>query len=185
MSGKEHENDTIERVINEANIIYGDYKRRMKDDEQFSNLSHQAKYEYYMKIYIDFARQNPIILRYIASFGMHSPKAIKMYLKKCYNTKLDTDEAFAERQADFVKYLYMDIQKHMDMNKAHEIWRHTKDHILAEIQINKKEMEKIKTQRGKNKEYNDIARRENVKHLIQLRRNNTGSVGDPHPTKQC
>ena len=170
MADKKREETTINSVIEEANIIFKDYIHRVKNDVQFRDLNPQAKYEYYMKLHIDFARQNPIILRHIASFGLHSPKAIRLYMKKCYSTNTDTDESFCERQADFVKYLYMYTGKHVSQKKLQEIWAQTKKHMMDEIEVSRKEKALIKERREKNKKPNDIERREYVKRLIELRR---------------
>lgn len=174
------EEKSIDPIVKEANKIYADYVKRMKNDSQFQGLSGQARFEYYMKIYIDFARQYPIILRHIASFGMHSEKAIRLYMKKCYNTQTDTDEQYCERQADFVKYLYMYSGRRCTQNKLNDVWTHTKKHLMDELAASKKERSIIKERREKNKDSNDIERRANVKRLLKLRAGRgDGPGGDP------
>lgn len=160
----------IDDVIAEGRKIYNDYRERVKNDEQFKSLSHQARYEYYMKMNIDFARQHPLILRHIASYGMFSEKAIKLYFQKCFRNNTTSDEEYCERQADFVKYTYMYSGKHVPQNKLNEIWAHTKKHMMDELEATAKEKIMIKEQREKNKVSNDIARRENVRNLIRQRR---------------
>jgi hypothetical protein len=164
------DNKKIDIIVKEANIIYSDYMKRMRNDTQFQCLSKQSRFEYYMKKYIDFARQYPIILRHIASYGMHSEKAIRLYMKKCYNQQIYTDEEYCERQADFVKYLYMHKGNHCSQEKLGLVWTHTKKHLMDEIAANKKERDVIKKRREKNKESNNIERRENVKRIIELRK---------------
>jgi hypothetical protein len=159
----------IEDVITEGAKIYADYRKRIESDEQFKSLSHQARYEYYMKMNIDFARQHPLILRHIASYGMFSKKAVKLYFQKCFRNNTQNDEEYCERQADFVKYNYMFSGKHMPQNKLNEIWTHTKKHMMDELAASKREKKMIKEQREKNKNSNNIARRENVKLLLQKR----------------
>lgn len=164
----EVEKKRIDIIVDEAAVIFSDYKKRIAEDEQFQNLCKQSRFEYYMKKYIDFARQYPIILRHIACFGMHSEKAIRLYMKKCYNTQTDTDEAFCERQADFVKYLYMFTMKHCSQYKLNSVWMHTKNHLMEEIAAGRKERQIIKDRREKNKDTNNIERRNNVKRIIEL-----------------
>jgi hypothetical protein len=161
------ENKIIDPIIAEAGKIYADYIKREKSDKQFISLSPQARYEYYMKAHIDFARQYPMILRHIASYGMYSEKAIRLYMKKCFNKSTDTDEEYCERQADFVKYLYMYSGRHIEPGRLNEIWAHTKKHIMDELEASKKERDAIKARREKNKNANNIARRESIKQLIQ------------------
>jgi len=166
----EVEKKRIDPIVNEAAIIFSDYTKRMRGDTQFQNLCKQSRFEYYMKRYIDFARQYPIILRHIACFGMYSEKAIRLYMKKCYNTQMDTDEEFCERQADFVKYLYMFTGKHCSQNKLNSVWAHTKKHLMEELEANKKERQVIKDRREKNKDTNNIERRDNVKRILDMRK---------------
>jgi hypothetical protein len=170
------EKKRIDPVVKEATAIFSDYTQRMRGDVQFQNLSGQSRFEYYMKKYIDFARQYPIILRHIACFGMHSEKAIRLYMKKCFNIQTDTDETFCERQADFVKFLYMYSGKHCSQCKLNAVWAHTKKHLMDELEANKKEMHVIKDRREKNKENNNIERRDNVKRILKLRQQNDTSI---------
>lgn len=174
----------IDNVIDEGKKIYSDYCKRVKNDEQFKSLSHQARYEYYMKMNIDFARQHPLILRHIASYGMFSAKAIKLYFQKCFRNNTNSDEEYCERQADFVKYNYMYSGKHVPQNKLNEIWAQTKKHMMDELEATAKEKKMIKEQREKNKNSNDIVRRENVKRLIQ-QRTGLGSSSCPQPSSDA
>lgn len=162
------ESDQIEDAIREGKIIYSDYVKRMRGDAEFANLDYQAKYEYYMKIYIDYARQNPMILRMIASYGMFSEKAIRMYFKKCFNKPIKTDEDYCERQADFVKYNYMFCGKHIPAARLNIIWANTKKSMMEEVEFNKKETKETRDRRAKNKKENDSMRRDNLKKAIAL-----------------
>lgn len=160
------EKETINRVVEDGLIIYRDYCDRAKKDESFSVLSYQAKYEYYMKKYIDYARSYPIIVRYIASFGMYHPKAVRLYLKKCFSTPMNDDEEFCNRQADYVKYLYMYCNPHMSRTKLNEIWAHTKKSMMNEMEINRKEKKIVRDRRKKNEGVNNTTRRDNAKKRV-------------------
>lgn len=156
----------IKSVCDEGWIIYRDWLKRNESDSVFRELGYQPKYEYYMKMHMDFARQYPIIMRYLASFGMYSRKAVSQYLKKCNTTVVQTDEDYAERQADFVKYLYMDLRPHMDRRKLNMIWQQIKDEILSELKTRNAELKKIKDIREKSKDSNASMRLQNIKDRI-------------------
>lgn len=156
----------IEAVCDEGWIIYCDWKKRNDGDGTFKDLDYQSKYEYYMKQYTDFARQYPIILRYLASFGMYNSNAVRKYLKKCNTSVITTDEDYADRQADFVKFLWMETKPHMDKKKLDIIWQQTRDEMLREITARKVELQKIKDIREKNKISNNIKRVQNVRERI-------------------
>ena len=175
----------IDNVISEGKKIFRDYKKRIKNDKEFQKLSHQARYEYYMKMHTDFARQQPLILRHIASFGMFNEKAVELYFKKCFSKQTESDEEYCERQADYVKFLYMYSGKHVPQNKLNEIWEHTKKHMMDELKASAKEKKMIKEQREKNKAANDIARRENVKRLIKERLGTLSASGTDGTELSC
>lgn len=156
----------IVEACDEGWQIYCDWLKRNRDDETFKSLDYQAKYEYYFKRYADYARQYPIILRYIACFGMFHRKAVEKYLKKCTTVGASTDEEFCERQADYVKYLWLCSNKHIDGKKLKIIWQQTKDALLSELTTRKKELQEIKDMREKNKISNNITRIENVRQRI-------------------
>ena len=165
------EEKNINEVIVEGRRIYTDYKKRMREDDQFKILSHQARFEYYMRMHIDFAREQPLILRHIASYGMFAPKAVRMYLQKCFRNPIKTDEDYCERQADYVKYLYMYSGKHHSTRVINDVWAKTKKHLMVEMELASVEKKKIKIRREKNKSINNIARRNNIKHFIESKQN--------------
>jgi hypothetical protein len=164
--GDEEKNIIINAVVKEASTMWIDYKKRIKDDSLFNDMSPQSRFEYYMKTYIDFTRQWAIITRHISSYGMYNEKAVRLYVNKCITMPYKTDEEYCERQADYVKYLYMYSKNHFPTNKLKEIWTNTKKCLMEELKSSREENEIIKNRRKKNKICNDITRRENIKHII-------------------
>jgi hypothetical protein len=172
---------TIDEAIREGAAIYRDHQRRCRDDEVFKALGHQAKYEYYMKSNIDFARQYPIILRHIASFGMFHPKAVSMYIKKCHASPIKTDEDFAERQADYVKYLYMSLGNHMPRDQLNGVWRKTKEHVLAEMKAGRAKNDASKKRRTSAAPTNIQSRRDRLKWIAKTQVAHNNSKGGQVP----
>jgi hypothetical protein len=125
------EDEKIAVVNAEGRKIYADFLKRVHEDKQFYQLDPQSKYDYYMKLYPDFARSNPLILRYI-TLGMFSEKANYCYFKQCYMYVTKTDEDFCSRQADLVKYLYRFNTKIRGV-ELDKIWSDTKSLLMAEL----------------------------------------------------
>lgn len=164
--------EIIDPIVKEANAIWSDYKKRIKEDNQFASLGPQPRFEYYMKRYIDFTRQWVIIVRHIASYGMYNEKAARLYINKCIVNPFKNEEEYCERQADYVKYLYMFGKGHYPANKLKDIWDNTKKCFMEELALSKSENDIIKNRRKNNKIANDITRRENLKKLIANNNNN-------------
>jgi hypothetical protein len=154
----------VDRVNKEGRVIYDDYLRRMKKDATFKALDEQARYEYYMNSYRDFARENPIILRYIASFGMFNELANIHYFARCFKHPVKTNEDYCERQADFIRMLYkLCTPASEDILAA--IWKRAKEALMAEIAANDKANAEAKAYRDAQHESNLAARREGIRRM--------------------
>lgn len=161
----EAEDDHIARVNEEGREIYGDYQRRLAEDEEFAALGPQDRYEFYMKSRYAFALANPIILRYIACFGMFSEKANWLYFKQCYQRPIKTDADYCERQADFIMYLYkMCTPTRGDaLKRLHEEARVA---LLAELEERARDTAEQQAKRQAHKESVLAARKDALKKLV-------------------
>ena len=157
-------------AIKEAIHIFKGYQRRMKEDTQFAALGYQDRFDYIMKQHVDFTRSFPVVVRIICTVGLFHPKALKLYISKCQAKKADTDEAFAERQADYVKYVYMYSFKGMARNKLQAIWRDTKESILEEMKHHKKSLEAIQKRREAAKSDNLQIRRNRLRTMLAAKK---------------
>ena len=158
------EDAKIAEINAEGSKIFDDFVARQKKDKQFAQLDPQSKYEYYLKGFPDFARSNPIILRYI-TLGMFSSKAVFCYLKRCYERQIMTDEDYCERNADFVRFLYHFNTK-IRGAELEKIWHDTKRLLMEELEEIAKEREKIKAERASRSSNSDDVRREAFKAVI-------------------
>lgn len=154
------EKKQIDLVNAEGAKIFADFTERLKQPE-FSRLDPQSQYEYYMKIYPDFARSNPIVLRYI-TLNMFSEKAVFLYLMRCYERPIKTNKDYCERQADYVKYLYR-CTTQIRGKQLDDIWIETRDLLMHEIEEFDKERERIKAERLARQDANDEIKRESIK----------------------
>lgn len=158
------EDERIDAVNIEGRKIFTDFIGRRKRDNGFAQLDPQSQYEFYMKLYPDFARSTPVILRYI-TLGMFSEKANFLYFKQCYRLVTKTDEDFCERQADFVKYLYHCNTK-IRGPELEKIWCDTKQLLMEELAEIAKERERIKSERVSRQDGNDQVRRDALKAAV-------------------
>jgi hypothetical protein len=180
---KDFQTRTIKNVQDEGTAIFHDFKRRMSDDKQFHDLDHQAKYEYYMKNNVDFARQYPLVLRNMVSYGMFDIKSVAMYLKKCYSCPIKTDEDFAERQADYVKYLYMNSRARMTTKQLGTIWDDARKSILKELRDSRAKNDAIKKRRTEAAPANIQSRRDRIKWIAKTQIDyNASSASDSSTT---
>lgn len=134
---------TMETSIKQANELWDDLKKRVKDNPEFASLSDSKKIEIYQKsefkeFYVNF----PIVCRYMICMGQFSNKAFHRYLTKCETTTqpdVKREKGFAEnewvkRQADYVRYLWESYQKpHFKSSDAQQIWQHSYDTLKKEF----------------------------------------------------
>lgn len=147
------EDEKIAAVNAEGRKIYADFLTRIHTDKQFYQLDEQSKYDYYMKLYPDFARSNPLILRYI-TLGMFNEKANFLYFKQCYTYVTKTDEDFCNRQADLVKYIYRFNTK-IRGAELDKIWSDTKSLLMNELDEIAIERKKLQDERANRKVENN------------------------------
>lgn len=158
------EDEKIAVVNAEGKKIYADFLNRLHSDKQFYQLDPQSKYDYYMKLYPDFARSNPLILRYI-TLGMFSEKANFLYFKQCYMYVTKTDEDFCNRQADLVKYIYTFNTK-IRGAALEKIWSDTKTLLMAELEEIAVERKRMQDERASRKVENNQVRVDAIKVAI-------------------
>ena len=160
--------EDVRKVIEEGTAIFKDYQRRMKTDNDFATLEFQGKYEFLKKVYLDYTRQNPLIVRFI-SLGLYHPKAVERFMKKCQTCPPRNDEQYCERQADYVKYIYMNKREKYSTEFLNSMWRSTKEGLMAEIKANKERHAEIKKRRAENKDNNNIKKRADLIRALQHR----------------
>lgn len=158
------EDEKIAAVNAEGRKIYADFLTRVHADRQFYQLDEQSKYDYYMKLYPDFARSNPLILRYI-TLGMFNEKANFLYFKQCYTYVTKTDEDFCNRQADLVKYIYRFNTK-IRGAELDKIWSDTKSLLMAELDEIAIERKKLQDERANRKVENNQVKIDAIKVAI-------------------
>lgn len=158
------EDEKIAGVNAEGRKIYADFLKRVHSDNQFYQLDPQSKYDYYMKLYPDFARSNPLILRYI-TLGMFSEKANFLYYKQCFMYVTKTNEDFCSRQADLVKYIYK-FNTQIRGAELDKIWSDTKSLLMAELDEIDAERKRHQDERAANKTENNQVRIDAIKVAI-------------------
>lgn len=158
------EDEKIAVVNAEGRKIYADFLKRVHENEQFYQLDPQSKYDYYMKLYPDFARSNPLILRYI-TLGLFNEKANYLYFKQCYMYVTKTDEDFCCRQADLVKYIYR-FNTNIRGAELDKIWSDTKSLLMAELDEIAIERKKFQDERASRKVENNQVRVDALKVAI-------------------
>jgi hypothetical protein len=94
--------------------------------------------------------------------GMFSEKANFLYFKQCYSHTIMCDEDWAERQADFVKYLYHMCTEFRG-KMLDKIWRETKQLMMEELNNLAEEKKRIQEERARKTDENETIKREAVK----------------------
>jgi hypothetical protein len=156
---------TDQQYIDDAEMIWKDLKKNIKDTK-FNSLNIDEQLEVYQKKYNDFTMTFPIVLRYMVQLKRYKKKAFENFLKKMRANPYRSELEYCERQADYVKYLYMETTKNHDMEEAKRVWRETYEMLAKEVKLFKKASEEIKRKTEKNNKRNNIEKREELKKLL-------------------
>lgn len=156
------------QYIKDAESIWADFKKRMKSDSKFAEMNIDEQLDYYQKQHHNFTMTFPIVLRYMIQLRLYSKKAFVKYLKKLRANPYKSELEYCERQADYVKYLYMEVSGTHNMKEAQDKWQQTYDMLAEEVEIFKKANEKVKQKLEKNNNQNNIEKREELKKALGL-----------------
>ena len=155
----------MDQYLEDANIIFKDYKNRL-NDSSFCDLTPDEKLAYYQKKYSQFTMSFPIVLRYLIQFGMYKPKAFSRYIKKLQNKPYKSELEYCERQADYVKYLYMETNQHYNQQEIKELWTEVYNSLVKEIELFKQAEKTVKEKHEKNNIKNLEERRKELMKMI-------------------
>ena len=157
----------MDTYLSDADSIFNDFRNKIKTDHVFRDLSSDEQLEYYQKQNHEFAMTFPITLRYMIQFRQYNRKAFEKFIgvltAKPYRSVLE----YCERQADYVKYLYMETSTDYTDEIAEELWKKTYDILAAEVEMFEKSEKMIKDKSEKNDTMNDAERREELKMLLK------------------
>lgn len=154
----------IDVYANDANTILEDYKNRILDPE-FKSLAVEKQIEYYHRNYESFATAFPTVLRYMVQFNLYSEKALRKHIKRLRSNPFRSMEEYCERQADYVKFMYMYLNG-VSESKAQPIWESVYKVFIDEYEALKKSETIVKENLEKNKAADSARRREELKSLL-------------------
>jgi hypothetical protein len=106
--------------------LAGDIYRVVTDPRFLQQVPNpETRQKVVSKKYPNFAQAYPVILRWLARDLKYSRRAFKKFLEKLEKDPGKGMEGFIERQADYVRFLYMDLNrgKHPSQRIANELWR--------------------------------------------------------------
>jgi hypothetical protein len=155
----------MDSYIDDAKRIWNEYKTKM-GDSKFKKLDSEIQLSYFQKNNPSFAKNFSIVLRYMIQLQKYHPKAFKKFILKMqrhpYRTKLE----YCERQADYVKYLYMETTPRYSAKDANAIWTNAYDILKKEVEVFDQAEKAVKEKLAKNNKSNSIERREELKKLL-------------------
>jgi hypothetical protein len=156
----------IQTYIKDAGEIWADIEDRNKNDSSFIKLNVDEQLDFYQKNYHQFTMTFPIVLRYMVQLRQFNKKAFIKFIKKMTSNPYKTELEYCERQADYVKYLYMELTPRYNTNEANDIWKQTYDMLSKEVDAFKKAEENVKQKLEKNNNFNSIEKRKELKEAL-------------------
>ena len=155
----------METYLQDANDIWADFRKRL-GDSQFEELGPDDQLTFYQKKFNKFTLSFPIVLRYMIQMRAYNKKAFKKFIKKLQLKPYRSELEYCERQADYVKYLYMELSPTHNMKAAQREWQTVYDMLVKEIEIFKNAEKTVKKKLEKNNSLNKEERRKELKRAI-------------------
>lgn len=158
----------MDTYVKDAEAIWSDFNERLKNDTAFRDLKSEDQLEFYQKNHHSFTMSFPIVLRYMIQLRQYSKKAFVKFVKKMASKPYRSELEYCERQADYVKYLYMELSSSHNMKEAQAIWKNTYDMLAKEVEVFKNAEDKVKEKLEKNDRQNNIEKRKELKKVLGL-----------------
>jgi hypothetical protein len=106
---------------------------------------YDVKIDMFHKKFPKFCTTFPVVIKYMINDGIFSHKAFENYLKKLKTKSPTNKEQWAERQADYIKYCIMDIDKKPGyMKRAMSAYNDVKKGLMEDMDDMKKDMDEAK-----------------------------------------
>jgi len=156
----------MEAYLDDAKQIWQEFKKKLAD-RKFAALDSEAQLDHFQKNWSKFSGNFPLVLRYMIQLHKYHPKAFSKFIRKMQQKPYRNQLEYCERQADYVKYLYMETTPHYKAKDAQAIWKNAYDTLKTEIEVFEKAEKIVKEKLEKNNTSNSIERREELKALLK------------------
>jgi len=160
--------------------MYRDFSQRCKNDAEFVKLNTRDKFAYYHRNSPNVVNKFPVIIRYMIETGQFHPKAMRQYIKKLKASPYKTEEEYCERNADYIKYLYMNTHVRYDTKEANRLWTDSKLMLMDELKDFKDRLDEHRKKTEDMKAVNAYERREELKNQIK----NMSQLRDDQPASK-
>ncbi len=134
---------TLNQQISQAESLYKDAKKNRKILDEMKENERMAQYT--TSEWSDFIKQHNIVSRYIIVHGQFRTRAFRMYLQRLAKIGYKDRDGWAERQADYVKYLWREMHPHGNNAEAMLQWKHVRDGVRQEMREFEDSFERAKT----------------------------------------
>jgi len=132
-----------ERQVELANKVWKEVRESL-DNEEFKKLSDKDQVKFFQNKFQNFNKQHPIPLRYMVQFSLFRTRAFERYIGKVSETRFGDQDAFLERQADYVALLWKECNPKWKPDEAKLIWKEAYDTIKMDSDLYKKSHDKAK-----------------------------------------
>lgn len=82
--------------------------------------------------YSDFMKKYNVVSRKIIEHGEFSAGAFERYLRRLRTVGYQSRDGWADREADYMLYLWRALNPHGDTRVGQEVWRHTQESLIKE-----------------------------------------------------
>jgi hypothetical protein len=152
----------VSETVARANKIWIALNKELEKEPTFVHKSNTEKIDWLRSIDADFQQEFPIVCVYMLFYGQYRSEAFSKLLKKFKldaendsktTEKVDKEDRWCQRQADYAKYLVMEIQgKNFSADLVRRIWYETYESTKKDFADFRNEYQKTKDKLANNEE---------------------------------
>ena len=98
--------------------------------------------------------------------NMYNKKSFTRYVNRLKSHPYKSELEYCERQADYIKYLYVDTSGSHNLKMAQRVWQHAYDALSKEVVEFKRIESDVRKKIDSEKNNNSNERREELKKLL-------------------
>jgi hypothetical protein len=162
---------TTEEIVTVAKNLWNDCKLLRKKKEWIDKEPKDVMAYFYQTHYKDFITKYSIPSRYMFFYSEFSEKAFRRYLMRMTDPGYKSKEEWIERQADYVRLLYAQYNKHVGPKELAAVWQKARKQLVDEYESFERDYEKAKKEADEKKIQAEERLRASVINLSQKDQN--------------
>jgi hypothetical protein len=156
----------VDVYVKDAEKMWAHFKMLMTTDPAFRKKDPEDQLGFFQRTYPRFCKLFPIVLRYMIQAYQFDTGAFIRFVRKLEACPYKNEDEYCQRQADYVKYLYLRKIKNYKIADANSVWKDTYDILSEETRLFKEANEKVQRRQTELSAKNSAEKRAELRNLL-------------------